>query len=387
MWLRAAMLVDGTGARPVRDGVVQVEGERIVRVGRASQFALPAQDVLDLGDACLLPGLIDMHGHLRLSHLEADTSRQMRDPTPLYLERACENLLVNLRSGVTTMRCHGDRDFLDVHLRQRIADQDVRGPRLLVATRGIKSPGCSGGLVATVIVDGREAIDEAVRHNARRGADHIKIFASDGLGPRATATRAAWTADEARAAVEAAHAEGLPIAAHCHGGPLARPLIEAGVDSIEHGSFLTDNELDAMAARGTHLDMTLGVLLDPRSSLRQRLRVTLGGDGLRRLVDEVLERMRRALDLGVTVTLGTDTMHGLLGVEAAALASLGVWPVEVIATMTSRAARVLRRADQFGTLKAGLIADVIAVAGDPLRDIDALGKPVFVMARGRQITL
>jgi imidazolonepropionase-like amidohydrolase len=240
-------------------------------------------------------------------------------------------------------------------------------------------------MVATVLVDGAPAIRAAVADNARQGVDHIKIFASGGLGPRETATQASWSADEVRAAVEAAHAAGLPIVAHCHGGPSARPLIEAGVDTIEHGSFLARSELEAMADRGTYLDMTLGILLSPRSVANQHLRQSLGDDAFGRLVDEVLGTMRQAVELGVPITLGTDTMHGMLAFEAVSLAALGVPNEGVIETLTGRAATALGRRDLFGTLEEGRIADLLAVAGDPRQDLRQLEQPRLVVQRGQVV--
>jgi len=384
MLLKAARLLDGTDRPAVHDAAIDVGPDgRIAAVGHAADFAGDRPDVLDLGQACLLPGLIDLHGHLRLSHLEPAPAEQVHDPEPAYVAKASEHLRTNLASGTTTMRCNGDRDFLDVRLREQIARGALAGPRLLVATRGIKSPACTGGMVATVLVDGESAIAAAVADNARHGADHIKIFTSGGLGPPETATQSPWSAAEIRAAVEAAHAAGLPIVAHCHGGPSARVLIDAGVDSLEHGSYLSRAELEAMAQRGTVLDMTLGILLDARSVAHQHLQAHLGADGFGRLRDEVLMTMRLAVELGVRITLGTDTMHGLLAVEARALADLGVSSAAVVRTLTGRAAAVLGLAEQTGTLRPGLAADVIAVTGNPVDDLATLAQPRLVMQGGR----
>lgn len=388
MLLKAAMLLDGTGRPAVHAAAVRTRGERITAVGRAADVATHAEspdDVLDLGDACLLPGLIDMHGHLRLDHRAPEPAQQVHDPEPSYLAHAIENLRTDLRSGVTTVRCNGDRDFLDVQLRERVAAGEIDGPRLLVATRGIKSPSCTGGMVASVLVDGTQAIRAAVAENARRGADHIKVFTSGGLGPRETASQAFWSDEEVRAAVDAAHAAGLPIVAHCHGGPSAWALIEAGVDTIEHGSYLSQAELEEMARRGTYLDMTLGILLSPRSVAHQHLRHTRGEDGFARMVEDVMASMRRAVELGVRITLGTDTMHGMLALEATTLAGLGIAPAEVIHTLTGRAAAALGKADASGTLRPGLAADVVAVPGNPLDNLSVLEQPKLVMRGGRVV--
>jgi imidazolonepropionase-like amidohydrolase len=385
--VRASRLLDGLGSPPLHDAIVEVDDGRIVHVGTAATFGSRSEgaDVLDLGQRCLMPGMIDMHNHLRLSHLMPDPADQVHDPPVAYTLHAVHHLRINLVSGVTTMRCNGDRDFIDVDLRQAVDAGLVPGPRLLVATRGIKATTCTGGMVATVLVDETDQIRDAIRENVERGADHIKIFTSGGLGPRETATAAFWSSAQIAAAVGAAHARGVPVVAHCHGGPSARALIEAGADVLEHGSYLTDAELDLMAERGTWLDMTLGILLHPASDARVGSARRLGQDGLAVMVDQTLATMRRAIEKGVGVVCGTDTMHGLLAVEAAEAVRVGMSNAAAVEALTSRAARALGRADEFGSLRPGLSADMIAVDGDPLADISALERVRFVMARGEVV--
>jgi imidazolonepropionase-like amidohydrolase len=174
----------------------------------------------------------------------------------------------------------------------------------------------------------------------------------------------------------------VPIVAHCHGGPSARALIEAGVDVLEHGSYLTDVELDLMAQRGTWLDMTLGILVHPASDARQGLEARLGLDGLKAMIEDTLDTMRRAIDGGVAIVLGTDTMHGMLAVEAVQAVALGMSNAGVVRALTGRAAQALGQADKLGCIRPGLAADVVALDGDPLADIAALERVAFVMARG-----
>jgi imidazolonepropionase-like amidohydrolase len=384
--LRAALLHDGTGGPPLRDGAVLVEGERIAAVGRAADLpAPPGARVVDLGRRSLLPGLIDMHGHLRLSAFEPDAPAQVRDDEPSYRSRARGHLAAQLRSGVTTVRSNGDRDFLDVAVRDELAVTPGAAPRLLVATRGIKSPAGTGGVVATVLTDEPAAIRAAIRENGRRGADHVKIFASGGIGPREAATTPAWSAEAIQAAVDEAHRVGLPIVAHCHGGPGVAALLEAGVDGIEHGYYLTEPQLESLARRGTWLDVTLGVLVDPESHAHQHLARTLGRAAVEAIVAEVEAATRRALTSGIRWVLGTDTMHGRLAAEARLVTGLGASPAEAVTALTGRAAAALGQADRFGTLRPGLAADLVAVDGDPLADIGALARVALVMARGRVV--
>ncbi|MCA1647042.1 MAG: amidohydrolase family protein [Chloroflexi bacterium] len=387
MWLSARGLLDGRGGPPVHNVVLEIADDRIVNVGTAVDFGSRVEGAhsLDLGQRWLMPGLIDMHNHLRLSHLVPDPAEQVHDAPVSYALHAVHHLRTNLLSGVTTMRCNGDRDFIDVEVRQAVASGLVCGPRLLVATRGIKATACTAGMVATVLADETDDICEAIRANVARGADHIKLFASGGLGPRETATRAFWDGQQITAAVAEAHALSVPIVAHCHGGPSARVLIEAGVDVLEHGSFLTDSELDLMAEHGTWLDMTLGILVHPASEARRSLTGRLGHGGLARMTAETLETMRRAVERGVAIVLGTDTMHGLLAVEAAQAAALGMSNASVVHSLTGRAAQALGKADQFGSVRPGLAADLVALEADPIADISALARVAFVMARGRVV--
>jgi imidazolonepropionase-like amidohydrolase len=380
-------LLDGRGGPALDHAVVEVEGEDILHVGVAADFGsrLQAGRVIDLGARWMMPGMIDMHNHLRLSHLEPQPARQVLDPPVAYVLEAIHHLTLNLRSGVTTMRCNGDRDFIDLEVRRAVDSGRVPGPRLLVATRGIKATTCTGGMVATVLVDDTQQILDAIRANVVAGADHIKIFTSGGLGPAETATASFWRGDQIQAAVVEAHALGVPIVAHCHGGSSARALIEAGVDVLEHGSFLTQAELDLMAHRGVRLDMTLGILLDPASEARQHLIASLGQHGFEAMVDQTLTTMRRAIAMGVPIVLGTDTMHGLLAFEARQAAELGMPNAVVVETLTARAAQTLGKADRFGSLQAGRAADLVALDGDPLADISALERVAFVMARGAMV--
>jgi imidazolonepropionase-like amidohydrolase len=384
MLITAKRLFDGTGDALLHDGAVRIHGDRIQWVGPAT--AAPAEAGaarLDLGDVTLLPGLIDMHNHLRIVHGQGNLREQMQDPDVPYILHAVRHLEMNLRSGVTTMKSNGDRNHYDLQMREALKAGLARGPRLLVAGKAIKSSRCSGGIVGTAICDAPEAIRRAVQDNVQAGVDFIKIFSTGTLlGPREGVLAPAYSAEEIRVAVDAAHAAERLIAAHCHGGPAADACIEAGVDILEHGSLLTRPQLERMAERGTWLCITLGVLLHPRGDTVERLKGP-GGDDIKRRIDEVLAAMGEALRVGVPYVLGTDAVHGGLPFELQAIASLGARPVDALRAATSRAAAALRRPEDLGAIRPGAVADLIAVPGDPLESLACLDRACWIMQGGK----
>jgi len=383
MIITARRLFDGSGAAAFAEAAVWVRGERIHWVGPAPDAPADAGEPrLDLGDVTLLPGLIDMHNHLRINHAEADLPGQMRDAPVAYVLRGLRHLEANLRAGVTTMKTNGDREFLDVQMREALKAGLARGPRLVVAGKGIKSTRCTGGVVATAICDGPEAIRRAVRENVAGGADFIKIFASGGiLGPPEEVLRPAYAAGEIQAAVEEAHGARRMIVAHCHGGPAADACIEAGVDILEHGWLLSREQLERMAERGTWLCVTLGVLLHPQGAMTHLLQGP-GADGVRRRLDEVQAVMAEAVSRGVRYVLGTDAVHGGLAFELQTLARLGAHPADLLRAATSQAARALGRGEEMGVVRPGACADLIAVQGDPLASLAGLDRVRWVMQGG-----
>ena len=384
MLITAKRLFDGTGDTLLPDAAVRVDGDRIRWAGPAAAApAEPGEARIDLGDVTLLPGLIDMHNHLRIVHGQGNLREQMQDPDVPYILHAVRHLAMNLRSGVTTMKSNGDRNYYDVQMREALKAGLARGPRLLVAGKAIKSARCSGGVVGTAICDEPEAIRRAVQENAQAGVDFIKIFATGALlGPREGVLTPAYSAEEIRAAADSAHAAGRLIAAHCHGGPAADACVEAGVDILEHGSLLTRPQLERMASRGTWLCITLGVLLHPHGDMAERLQRP-GGDDLRRRVDVVLACMSEALRAGVPYVLGTDAVHGGLPFELQAIGRLGARPVDALRAATSRAAAALRRPGDLGAIRPGAAADLIAVPGDPLESLACLDRVCWIMQGGK----
>jgi len=386
MLITAQRLFDGVNEELLRDAAVHIRGDRVQWTGPASAAAVaPGEARVDLGDVTLLPGLIDMHNHLRIIHGQDSLHRQMTDPEVPYILHATRHLAMNLRSGVTTMKCNGDRDFYDVQMREALRAGLARGPRLLVAGKAIKSSRCTGGVVGTALCDGPDAIRAAIQDNVRTGVDFIKIFATGTLlGPREEVLAPAYAGEEISAAAVAAHAAGRLIAAHCHGGSAADDCIEAGVDILEHGSLLRRDQLETMAERGTWLCITQGVLLHPRVGMVERL---AGPDAnqIQRRIDEVQVAMGEALRTGVRYVLGTDAVHGGLPFELQALERLGARRVDALRAVTGWAGAALKQPDSLGVIRPGADADLIAVPGNPLESLACLDRVPWIMQAGAVI--
>ncbi|MBP1777885.1 MAG: amidohydrolase family protein [candidate division NC10 bacterium] len=344
--LRAHHLWDGdagwTGSVSVR-----VEGDRIGLVEKGGQAAPQGRaDVLDLGDATILPGLVDMHTHLGINHQTGD----MRVPAR-HVAAGMQSLCADLESGVTTAKLNGDREFYDIQVRDAIRDGVARGPRLLVSGRGVKSSRCTGGVVATCIVDDIEAIGRCVDENLAAGADWIKLFSSGSvLGALADVLQPFYGFAQLSAAAAKAHAAGKRMSSHCFGGEAADACIAAGVDVIDHGWLLSDWQLEAMGKRGTWLCPTVGVLTHPEGALGHVPPGPAREEATRR-IDEVCDVARKALRIGVPLLVGTDAMHGGLAYE--------------LKTLQDAA------------------ADLVAVRGNALTDVRCLADVLLVVQAGR----
>jgi imidazolonepropionase-like amidohydrolase len=300
--------------------MVEVEGDRIRLVAKDAQAVarVPGQ-ILDFGDATILPGLIDMHTHLGINHWTGDIKVQMKDPPARHVAAGVHSLRADLESGVTTAKLNGDREFYDIQVRDAIRDGVAHGPRLAVSGRGIKSSRCTGGVVATCIVDDVEAIGRCVEQNLAGGADWIKLFSSGSVfGGLADVLQPFYGLAQLSAAASKAHAAGKRMSSHCFGGEAADACIAAGVDVIDHGWLLTDWQLEAMAKRGTWLCPTVGVLTHPEGVLGHVPPGPAREDAKRR-IDEVCEVVRKALRVGVPLLVGTDAMHGGLAYELTTL--------------------------------------------------------------------
>jgi len=400
--LKAARLLDGKADAAIRDGVVIVEGGRIKAVG--SRLAVPAgAKVIDLGDATLLPGLIDAHTHLSgesSDDWQADTIGDLRRGVAEAALRASVYTKRTLLAGFTTVRDVGSRDYVDVGLRNAIGAGAIVGPRMLVAVHALGArgghcdesgfpylrfgpePGIENG-----IASGPDSFRDAVRFQVKYGADVIKICATGGVLSLADEVDTAQiTQEEMNAIVDEAHRLHKKTAAHAHGAQGAKVAIRAGIDSIEHGSFLDEEALSMMKEHGTYLVPTLmaGEYAGGRKSHR-RYPPEIAAKAAAALAARSAS-FRMALKMGVKIAFGTDSAvspHGRNAEEFALLVELGMTPAAALRTATSVGAALLGIDKRTGTLEAGKDADVVAVPGDVLADIRATEKVSFVMRGGK----
>ena len=401
--LKAAAMFDGKSDTLVTPGLVVVTGGRIVGVGAGASIPAGAE-VIDLGDATLLPGFIDAHTHLTFPYSEDYNKEELNRLQKTVAERALDasvNARVTLMAGFTTVRDVGSTDFLDVGLRNAIAHGDVPGPRMLVTVHALGATGghCDyqdgfrEGLFGQEagpldgVINGPDQARYAVRLDHKYGADMIKVCASGGvLSPTDDVDTPQLTQEELNAIVDEAHALRRKTAAHAHGAEAAKRAIRAGIDSIEHGSFLDDEDLDMMKQRGTYLVPTLmaiqgiqekfdrGVYIPPAIAAKAHA-----------AINSIHGTFQRALAKGVKIGLGTDAgvyPHGRNPEEFHQMVDLGMKPVAALKAGTSADADLLGIADKVGTLEANKFADIVAVPGNPLQNIRQTEHVFFVMKEG-----
>ena len=399
--LRAARLFDGTGGALVRDAAVVIVGDRITAVGPAARVAVPAgARVVDLGDATLLPGFVDMHVHIAgrtLGDPRADGS-SVRD-LPAYLTvRGVENARRTLMAGFTTIRTAGGGDFADVALRQAIDEGIVPGPRIQPAAHsfGITGghcddngfrPGVSENDWRTGTADGPEEVRKAVRYQVKYGAEVIKVCATGGVLSEGDAVGVTqYGTEELRAAVDEARKHDRRVMAHAHGAEGIRLAAEAGVASIEHGSFLDEAGARAMLQHGTFLVPTLSASETVEAAARRGRLTGLRAEKALAAAGAMRRGSRLAVRMGVPIALGTDAGVGEHGANAREFRLMVEWagmtPTQALVAGTSNAARLLGWQDRIGTLAAGRLADVVAVPGDPTQDVTATERPVLVVKGG-----
>jgi imidazolonepropionase-like amidohydrolase len=406
--LKAARLFDGKSKALITNGVIIVQGDKIVDAG--SNLPVPGgAQVIDLGDATLSPGFMDAHTHLTLDYSGNYNQRRLDELDLNVSEQAIKAVTfarATVEAGFTTVRDLGSRfvssrEFVDIALRNSINKGVIVGPRMLVATKGI---GATGGHFDPTsgfrdflfgrepdytdgIANGPDDIRKAVRFEVKNGADVIKAAVSGGVLSLADEVDTPqFTPAEMAALVDESHRLRKKVAVHCHGDQAGREAVEAGVDSIEHGSFLKPETLTLMKKKGTFLTPTLmatewimSKIANYPPALQEKARAAAAARS---------EMFRNAVKMGVKISFGTDAAvfpHGQNAKEFALMTGLGMAPIDALKSATSNDAELLGIGQKIGMLERGKLADIIAMQGDPTADITATEHVSLVMKEGKII--
>jgi imidazolonepropionase-like amidohydrolase len=400
--LKAARLFDGKSNSLIMPGVVVVTDGKIAGIGSSASVPTEAE-VIDLGNATLLPGFIDAHTHLTMTYSE-DYARAaldaLRKPIPEMALDASVNARTTLMAGFTTVRDVGSAEYLDAGLRNAINRGVVPGPRMLVAVHAIGATGghCDDtgwreGAVGKEtgpevgVINGADEARRAVRLAHKYGATVIKTCATGGVLSLADAVDTPQlTQGELDALVDEAHALRLKTAAHAHGAEGAKRAIRAGIDSIEHGSFLDDEALDLMKQKGTYYVPTLMAAQGLSEQIQKGVPIP---PAIKVKADDAIahvhQTFQKAIAKGVKIGLGTDAAvypHGRNAEEFHQMVDLGMKPIDALKAGTSGDADLLGLSSKIGTLETGKLADVVAVPGDPLENIRQTEHVFFVMKEG-----
>ncbi len=390
------------GREMVTPGLVVVDGNVIKAVGKGSAIPENAR-ILDFGDSTISPGFIDAHTHLSMmwsNDYRNETLNGLQMTVAERALRASENARKTIMDGFTTVRDVGGSDFIDVGLRNAIRAGVIVGPRMLVAVHALGATGghCDDQAGFRYGIFGPETGPEqgvinspddarrAVRFNLKYGADIIKTCATGGvLSPTDDIDTPQLTQEELNALVDEAHALRRKTAAHAHGATGAKRAIRAGIDSIEHGTFLDDEALDMMKTRGTYLVPTLMAVQGGREKLGTGAYPPAIEAKMRAAIASISDTFRKAIAKDVKIGLGTDAAvypHGRNAEEFHQMADLGLRPIDALRAGTSHDADLIGLADRIGTLESGKLADIVVIPGDPIQNIRQTEKVFFVMKEG-----
>ena len=384
--LVGARLIDGTGKDPVENAVVQIEGNLIKKVGPKAKVKLPKKcQIINVSGATIIPGLIDCHVHLSMGRFD----------TLLFQTAIHEHLMMKaikgvararrtLEMGFTTVRDEADVGWLACHLRDAIAQGYVEGPRILACGQYLTSTGGHGDMIPwwisrnddiSHVADGVEGVRKAVRRQIRANTDWVKVVATGVIFD--SRAKQEWTQEELDALVDEAHGRERPVSAHVGMAKGTLAAVKAGVDTIEHGTELSEEVIELMIEKGTYLVPTLYA---PWAFVRYGLEVGFPPEWVemaKPVVKPHFDWNRKAWKAGVNIANGSDCgmptqPHGTNAKELELLTKNGMSTMEALVTATKNAAAALKVGDELGTVEVGKLADLVVIKGDPLSDIKIL---------------
>ncbi len=395
--IRAGSVLRDASSEPSGPATITVVDGRITAIAEGSPPVPEGAEVVDLSGKTVLPGLVDLHVHLA-SDPGGDFRDEAVDPDEWGVVVGTRNALSTLRAGFTTVREAGSGQYVAFSLRRGTAEGVIPGPRIVAAGPALSIVGGHGdttGFREDVhhVLDqgytctGAVECAEKVRKASRAGADVIKITATGGvLSQQGRGLGAHFTDGEMKSIADTAHSLGLKVMAHAHGARGIEAASNAGIDTIDHGTFADDAALKAMKANGTWMIPTLMALEGVRARLGKGVYTPTVEVKARQALEVAGRQVTRSKAMGVKIAFGTDAgvfEHGRNGQEFALLVKAGMTNREALASATTSAAQVLDMENEIGRIAPGYSADLIAVSGNPLADVRVLEKVDWVMARGR----
>ena len=395
--IRAGKVLDVRTGNYAADQIIWIEGDRIKAIGNAADLSpkLPAgTKILDLSKSTVLPGLIDCHTHLTMTPYDSGP-QGLHLSYPRQALTGARNARVTLEAGFTTVRNVGADGYSDIALRDAIKAGDVPGPRILASGPALSITGGHGdenflapqfNWSTDGVADGIDGVTKKVRENIKYGADVIKFMATGGvLSEGDNPALAQYSPEEMKAIVDTAHGLGRKVAAHAHGATGIKYAVIAGVDSIEHGSYINDEDIALMKQHGTYLVPTV-YLEDWGIENIHTLGLTPNMIEKMNLVLPIArQNLSHAFKSGVKIAFGTDAAvypHGLNAREFGKMVDMGLPPLTSIQAATVNAADLIGWSDRVGTLEPGKFADIIAVDDDPVANVHILENVQFVMKGG-----
>lgn len=382
--LKATRILYGPELKVINDAAIVIENDKIKSVIPQKYLEsienIEKIKIIDAGNCTIMPGMIDCHSHLNIDanlpeHLEL-----------LAWSNECELTLISLKglsddlqAGITTLRCLGDKFYIDVTLKEKIQKEKIEGPDILSSGIGIK--GLHGSGYIGMPHCGPEAVRETVRENLKRKVDTLKLFITPGQPPQDTDFIPSFLSyEEIKEAVSEGKRLNIPVAAHCIGGEGLRNCINAGVEVIEHAYAVTDEDVELLKQSDCWIDLTSGIFMDPS---REEF---LSEENVRKTQlsrKKVTECLKKIVKAKIPFVLGTDAYHGKLWREAKFALELGADIKDVLKGLTSNAAKVCHKENSIGSIKEGYIANIIAIKGNPYEDISALSNVDLVVKRGK----
>ena len=388
----AAHMLDVKTGKTLDEVTIRIAGDKIESISAGEHAPAAGPNIINLGEATLLPGLIDAHTHL--TYEPSFGYQQLAISVPKEALIGAKNARVTLEAGFTTVRNVGARAYTDIALRDAINEGLIPGPRIIASGPALSITGghCDENLLpyewhaqSDGAADGVEAVQHKVREIIKYGADVIKICATGGVLSKGDDPRASqYTLEEMKAIVADAHRLGRKVAAHAHGAQGIAWAAEAGVDSIEHGSYIDDAAIKIMKEHGTYLVPTQYLADWMRENATRIGLPAMYAEKMKTTTTVSRQNVAKAMQAGVKIAFGTDAAvypHGLNAHEFAVYVQMGMTPLQAIQAATINAADLLGWA-RIGAIERGNFADIIAVNGDPTKDVTVLQNPTFVMKGG-----